>query len=174
MLPWVRKNLSRSPFADRSTCSAAPAPLNTIVSRPYAPSIRSLPSPGSQTNVSSPAPSTAVSLPPLPSIVSFPYPPISVSAPEPPAIVSSPPPPSIVVEMSAMGPLPSSIRTRSSPARVFTTIAATSARATAASAEPSSPKSTSRVPGTPACRRSARLSAPRVPETNRTPCTSLA
>ena len=86
--PWVsivmfaglRKNRSRSPFADRSTVSEAAAPLNTIVSVPSLPSIVSLPSPGSQTNVSSPAPRSETSLPPLPSIVSLPGPPFSVSA----------------------------------------------------------------------------------------------
>ena len=56
MLPGLRKNRSRSPFAERSTVSEAAAPLNTSVSLPSSPSIVSLPSPGSQTNLSSPAP----------------------------------------------------------------------------------------------------------------------
>src|SRR5206468_3747520 len=72
MLAWVRKNLRRFPFADRSTCSDALAPLKRIVSVPSWPSTTSLPSPGSQTKVSSPSPMSATSLPPFPSIESFP------------------------------------------------------------------------------------------------------
>ena len=56
MLPGLRKNLSLLPLAETSTCSAAAAPLKTIVSLPSWPSTTSLPSPGSQTNVSSPEP----------------------------------------------------------------------------------------------------------------------
>ena len=77
MLPGLRKNLSLLPLAETSTCSAAAAPLKTIVSLPSWPSTTSLPSPGSQTNVSSPEPIRAVSAPRLPSIESSPPEPIS-------------------------------------------------------------------------------------------------
>ena len=77
MLPGLRKNLSRLPLAETSTCSAAAAPLKTIRSLPSWPSTMSLPSPGSQTNVSSPEPIRAVSAPRLPSIESLPPEPIS-------------------------------------------------------------------------------------------------
>ena len=99
MLPTSRKNRSRLPFADRSTCSATAAPLKRIVSVPSWPSTSSLPSPGSQTKVSSPAPSSAMSLPRCRRSMSLPSPPSSVSAPAPPASVSLPAPPSIVVGM---------------------------------------------------------------------------
>ena len=173
MLPGLRKNRSRLPFADRSTCSAAAAPLKTIVSVPVWPSMVSLPSPGSHTNVSSPEPNCARSLPPLPSIVSFPGPPRSFSTPVPPARLSFPSPPSSVVGMlSVKTPLLSSMRTKSSPARPSTTILATNLRLTLNSAEPSSPTSTWRMSGRPAFRRSAILSLARVPLMISVPCFS--
>jgi hypothetical protein len=173
-LPGSRKNSSRFPLADSSTCSDTAAPLNTIVSVPSWPSIVSLPSPGSQTKVSSPAPSRARSLPPFPSIESFPLPPSSVSTPLPPAIVSFPSPPSIVVGIvSVKAPLLSSMRTRSSPARASTAIFAILLRSKLKSAEPSSLTSTWRIPGRPACRRSAILSLASVPSIVSTPCLSF-
>ena len=175
MLPWVRKNRSRLPFADRSTWSVALPPLNTIVSLPSWPSIVSLPSPGSQTKASAPAPSCAWSLPPLPSTESLPPPPRSVSAPLPPASVSFPAPPSSVVGMlSVNAPLRSSMRTRSSPASASTTIRATCLILKLNSAEPSSPRSTWRTSGRPACRRSAIASLASVPSTESRPCLSSA
>ena len=174
MLATSRKNRRRLPLAARSMFSAAPAPLKRIVSLPDCPSMVSLPSPGSQTNVSSPAPMSARSLPRLPSIESLPGPPRSRSAPAPPARVSLPKPPSSSVGMTSVNaPLASSMRTRSSPARASTTILATYLRRTLKSAEPSSPTSIWRTSGRPALRRSAILSAVRLPMTTRVPCLSV-
>ena len=94
--------------------------------------------------------------------------------PGPPASVSFPSPPSSVVGMlSVKAPLLSSMRTRSSPARASTAIFAILLRSKLKSAEPSSPTSTWRIAGLPACRRSAILSLTSVPLIVRTPCLSF-
>ena len=173
MVPASRKNVSRLPLAVRETFSGTLAPLKSIVSAPAWPSMVSLPSPGSQTNVSSPAPMTARSLPRFPSSESFPGPPSIVSAPDPPARSSFPASPASVVGMlSVKTPLLSSMRTWSSPARALTSMLAIFARSKLKSAEPSSPKSTSRMPGSPACRRSVISSLASVPLTVSAPCLS--
>ena len=146
--------------------SAALAPLNSIVSVPNRPRTVSLPSPGSQTNVSSPAPRSARSSPLFPSIESFPKPPSSSSVPEPPARLSLPSPPSSVVGMlSVKAPLASSIRRASSPARASTAIRVDALAPDLELGRPSSPKSTWRMPGSPALRRRAILSPAPVPLT---------
>ena len=75
--------------------------------------------------------------------------------------------------LSVKGPLLSSMRTRSSPGRASTAIFAISLRSKLKSAEPSSPTSTWRIAGLPACRRSAILSLASVPLTLSTPCLSF-
>ena len=72
MLPTLRVNSRRPPFADAAKISAPAEPLKSSVSTPSWPSTMSLPSPGSHTNVSLPVPRNAVSLPWLPSMVSLP------------------------------------------------------------------------------------------------------
>jgi hypothetical protein len=80
----------------------------------------------------------------------------------------------MVVGMASVNaPLPSSIRTRSLPPFALTVILAILARSKEKSAEPSSPTSTSRVPGSPAWRRSAILSLALVPEMLSTPALSF-
>ena len=101
MLPRLRVNSTRPPFADASKISAPALPLNSIVSVPSWPSTMSLPSPGSHWNTSSPAPMNATSLPCWPSMKSLPSPPISRSSPLLPRIVSLPAPPSTVSLISA-------------------------------------------------------------------------
>ena len=148
MSPGSRKNRSRLPLADRSTCSAALAPLNTIVSLPASPSTVSLPSPGSQTNVSSPEPRSARSLPPLPSIESLPAPPCSRSAP----VAAG----EIVVSVSPVERRRDAVGEDAVAlvdahevvaGAASTTILATNLRSTLKSAEPSSPASTWRMSG---------------------------
>ena len=165
MLPTLRKNRIRSPLAETSNASAAPAPLNNIASSlPNWPSTRSLPSPGSQTNVSSPKPMKAVSSPRLPSARSSPKPPRNTSAPEPPTRESSPNSPlSVVASVSVKTPLTSSMRTESSPNPASTSIVSNRLRSNRASAEPSPSLSSSSVPGSPALRRSTIVSLLKVP-----------
>ena len=76
--------------------------------------------------------------------------------------------------LSVKAPLPSSMRTRSSPGRASTAILAISLRSKLKSAEPSSSTSTWRIAGLPACRRSAISSLAGVPLTLSTPCWSFA
>ena len=101
MLPRLRVNRTRPPFADASKVSAPALPLKSSASVPAWPSTMSLPSPGSHWKTSLPAPRNATSLPCWPSTKSLPSPPRRRSAPLLPRIVSFPAPPSAVILMSA-------------------------------------------------------------------------
>ena len=174
MLATSRVNLSRSPLADSSICSATLAPLNSIVSVPESPSIVSLPSPGSHWNVSLPDPISALSLPRLPSAKSLPEPPTNLSAPEPPIIVSLPEPPSIVVgiavgEDAAALVDPQHVVCRSRPRSRSRDVGAGEEEV----GEPSPSRSTSITSGWPACSRVTIVSSPLPPSTVSSPCWSV-
>ncbi len=86
MPPTSRVKRNPAPRAVTANTSAAPDPLNTIVSAPAPPTWVSLPSPGFHVKTSLPAPPSSVSLPGPPRIASASSLPVMVSTPPPPAI----------------------------------------------------------------------------------------